>query len=183
MSLAMRRLKNIGWAALVFFVAILLYPLSLKVATLHSDLTRVERDILQTKREISFLEAEVRTRASPDQLREWNRLLYGYNAPSANQYLEGDRALAELEGPLPDRPAVLVSASHSLGDVALSGSTERPATQLPPSADEEDGDAPAPTPKEQKVQHAKQLAQMERQLISDSTLTDLGRIARREEKR
>ena len=46
MSLAMKRLKNLGWLALVFMVAILLYPLSLNVAALHSDLVAVDRHIL-----------------------------------------------------------------------------------------------------------------------------------------
>jgi hypothetical protein len=75
MTLAMKRLKNIGWLALVFMVAVLLYPLSLNVAALHSDLTRIDRDILETRQEISFLQAEIRTRASVAQLEEWNQLL------------------------------------------------------------------------------------------------------------
>jgi len=72
MSLAMKRLQNLGWLALVFMVAILLYPLSLNVAATHSDLVAVDREILETKREISFLQAEIRTRASLQQLEEWN---------------------------------------------------------------------------------------------------------------
>jgi len=81
MSLAMKRLQNLGWLALVFMVAILLYPLSLNVAATHSDLVSVDREILETKREISFLQAEIRTRASLQQLEEWNELLYGYQPP------------------------------------------------------------------------------------------------------
>ena len=57
MSLAMKRLKNIGWLALVFLVLITLYPLSLHVASMHSDLVNVDNKILSTKREISFLQA------------------------------------------------------------------------------------------------------------------------------
>ena len=57
MSLAMKRLKNLGWLALVFMVAILLYPLSLNVAAMHSNLVAVDREIMDTKREISFLQA------------------------------------------------------------------------------------------------------------------------------
>ena len=50
MTLAMKRIQNLGWLALVFAVAILLYPLSLNVAALHSDLVRMDQKIMETKR-------------------------------------------------------------------------------------------------------------------------------------
>ena len=96
MILAVKRLKTIGWIALIFIVAIALYPLSLSVATLRSDLTRTERDILRTRAEIRYLETEFATRASLAQLAMWNDLEYGYEAPSAAQYLDGERELANL---------------------------------------------------------------------------------------
>jgi hypothetical protein len=111
MSLAMKRLKNLGWLALVFMVAILLYPLSLNVAAMHSDLVAVDREILDTKREISFLQAEIRTRASLQQLEEWNELLYGYQPPSAEQFVNGEAALAGLTGDLPDTKPVMMAAA------------------------------------------------------------------------
>ncbi len=97
MILAVKRLKTIGWIALIFIVAIALYPLSLSVATLRSDLGRVERDILRTRAEIRYLETEFATRASLTQLAMWNDLEYGYEAPSAAQYLDGERELANLD--------------------------------------------------------------------------------------
>ena len=112
MSLAMKRLKNLGWLALVFMVAILLYPLSLNVAATHSDLVAVDREILETKREISFLQAEIRTRASLQQLEEWNELLYGYQPPSADQFVNGEAALAGLTGDLPDTKPVMMAAAN-----------------------------------------------------------------------
>lgn len=96
MILAVKRLKTIGWIALIFIVAIALYPLSLSVATLRSDLGRVDRDILRTRSEIRYLETEFATRASLTQLAMWNDLEYGYEAPSAAQYLDGERELANL---------------------------------------------------------------------------------------
>ncbi len=111
MSLAMKRLKNLGWLALVFMVAILLYPLSLNVAAMHSDLVAVDREILDTKREISFLQAEIRTRASLQQLEEWNELLYGYQPPSAEQFVNGEAALTGLTGDLPDTKPVMMAAA------------------------------------------------------------------------
>lgn len=111
MSLAMQRLRNLGWLALVFMVAILLYPLSLNVAATHSDLVAVDREIMDTKREISFLQAEIRTRASLQQLEEWNELLYGYQPPSADQFVNGEAALASLTGDLPDAKPVMMAAA------------------------------------------------------------------------
>jgi hypothetical protein len=111
MSLAMKRLRNLGWLALVFMVAILLYPLSLNVAAMHTDLVAVDREILDTKREISFLQAEIRTRASLQQLEEWNELLYGYQPPSADQFVNGEAALASLTGDLPEAKPVMMAAA------------------------------------------------------------------------
>ena len=112
MSLAMQRLRNLGWLALVFMVAILLYPLSLNVAAMHSDLVAVDREIMDTKREISFLQAEIRTRASLQQLEEWNELLYGYQPPAADQFVNGEAALASLTGDLPETKPVMMAAAN-----------------------------------------------------------------------
>jgi hypothetical protein len=116
MTLAMKKLHNIGWLALVFMVAILLYPLSMNVATVHSDLMSVDRKIRDTKREISFLQAELRTRASMQQLQEWNKVLYGYQSPTAEQFLNGENALASLSGARPESKPVLVSVMSDSGE-------------------------------------------------------------------
>jgi len=97
-KLAVKRLEGIGWLALVFLVAILLYPLSLSVATLRSDLARTDRQIVETKKEIRYLETEFSARANLRQLENWNKLEFGYNSPQAAQYLDGERALANLGG-------------------------------------------------------------------------------------
>jgi hypothetical protein len=115
MTLAMKRLKNIGWLALVFLVLIMLYPLSLHVASMHSDLVNVDHKIMSTKREISFLQAELRTRASLQQLEEWNKLLYGYQPPTAAQFLEGEAELASIGGSSPVAKPVMVAVSSSDG--------------------------------------------------------------------
>ncbi|MBL0020834.1 MAG: hypothetical protein IPP23_00055 [Sphingomonadales bacterium] len=86
MTLAMKRIQNLGWLALVFAVAILLYPLSLNVAALHSDLVRMDQKIMETKREISFLEAELSTRANVQQLEEWNQLSMAMNHPPLHSF-------------------------------------------------------------------------------------------------
>jgi hypothetical protein len=114
MSLAMKRLKNLGWMALVFLVAILLYPLSLNVASLHSDLVVIDNKILKTKQEISFLQAELRTRANMQQMEEWNKLEFGYAPPTAEQFMQGEAALAEHgEQAVPLKPVIGCSGWHS----------------------------------------------------------------------
>ncbi len=119
MSLAMKRLKNIGWLLLVFLVALMLYPLSLNVAARHSDLVILDKKIQDTQREIDFLEAEIRTRASMAQLEEWNDVLYGYAPPTAAQFIEGERILADAGNRNSLSKPVLVSVE--LGGVAPSG--------------------------------------------------------------
>ena len=98
MKLAVKRLENIGWLALVFLVAILLYPLSLSVATLRSDLANTNNKIVSVKKDIRYLETEFSARANLRQLEYWNKLEYGYVAPKAGQFLEGERVLANLGG-------------------------------------------------------------------------------------
>ena len=96
MILAFKRLKNLGWVALVFIVIISLYPLSLSVGALRSNLERTETDIVKVKKELRYLETEFATRASMQQLEQWNHLEYGYTSPTADQFLEGERALANV---------------------------------------------------------------------------------------
>ncbi len=120
MKLAAKRLENIGWIALVFFVAILLYPLSLSVAALRSDLMRVDRNIVKVKQEIRYLETEFDTRANLRQLERWNRLEYGYGHPRAAQYLEGERALANL-GNVGARKKTKVAVLVTMDDVPPAG--------------------------------------------------------------
>ncbi len=148
MSLAMKRLKNIGWLALVFLVLITLYPLSLHVASMHSDLVNVDNKILSTKREISFLQAELRTRASMQQLEEWNDLQFGYSAPTADQFLKGEAELASLGGQSPITKPVMVAASTSDG-VAPAGIIGSVMARMPSTADIGSSTKDVTTPKSQ----------------------------------
>jgi hypothetical protein len=120
MKLAVKRLEGIGWLALVFVVAILLYPLSLSVATLRSDLTNTDKKIISVKKEIRYLETEFSARANLRQLEHWNKLEYGYSSPKASQYLEGERALANLGGKNLRKP-VKVAVISTMDKVAPAG--------------------------------------------------------------
>ena len=188
MTLAMKQMRNIGWLALVFIIAILLYPLSLNVAAVHSDLVRLDRKVLETKREISFLEAELSTRASVAQLDEWNQLLYGYEPPTAEQFLDGESALASLGGSEPIVKPVMVSVAASDG-VAPAGTVGQPGAAASRLSD----DAPsekkiALNTKEKPVEHnengptqrTEDLAKMDAQLLSDTVLHDIQKRSKQE---
>ena len=192
MSLAMKRLKNLGWLALVFLVAILLYPLSLNVAALHSDLVRVDRRILDTKREISFLQAELRTRASMQQLEEWNDLLYGYEPPTVAQFVDGESALAGLGGETPATKPVMVAASagdgaapkgmigaarNSDSDMAVSDKPERKQSAPVKFAKVDRVDLPKPD-----QTRTERLARIDQKLLSDDFMRDISMKADKERK-
>lgn len=193
MSLAMKRLKNLGWLALVFMVAILLYPLSLNVAAMHSDLVAVDREILDTKREISFLQAEIRTRASLQQLEEWNELLYGYQPPSAEQFVNGEAALAGLTGDLPDtKPVMMAAAEVDVRQaVAEPESAKETVVETPKLAVNdtpifanpvERAAAKAEAPKVEQTR-TERLARMDEKLLSDDLLRDISAKAAKERRR
>ncbi len=187
MSLAMKRLKNLGWLALVFIVAILLYPLSLNVAALHSDLVAVDREILDTKREISFLQAEIRTRASLQQLEEWNELLYGYQPPTAAQFVDGEAALAGLSGDLPVTRPIMIAASMSDGAApsGLIGAPRNSETFDNYEASEQTKPALVANVDAPKVEQTRteRLARMDEKLLSDDLMRDISVKADKERKR
>ncbi len=120
MKLAIKRLEGMGWLALVFLVAILLYPLSLSVATLRSDLARTDYKIVEVKKDIRYLETEFSARANLRQLEEWNKLEFGYASPRASQYLDGERALANLGGKDLRKP-MQVAVISSMEDISPAG--------------------------------------------------------------
>lgn len=205
MSLAMKRLQNIGWLALVFLVAIMLYPWSLHVASVHSDLVAVDKKIRDTKREIGFLQAELRTRASLQQLDEWNELLYGYQPPTAEQFLSGENALAQLNNEAIIIKPVMVSSMDQAG-VAPAGVIGSPTAKMASvSADNapvsKQSEPNTEKKKEVKVamaevkespdqpatpvitERTQKLASIDKKLLSDDLMSDLKKKSEKERKR
>lgn len=121
MSSSMNPLKNFGWFAIIIMVVMLLYPLSLNVASLRGDLVAIDKDILSTKKEINYLQAEIKARANLQQLEEWNELLYGFKSPSAAQFADGEKALANLGGKAENIKPVLVSVKELSNGEAPAG--------------------------------------------------------------
>lgn len=192
MTLAMKRIQNLGWLALVFAVAILLYPLSLNVAALHSDLVRMDQKIMETKREISFLEAELSTRANVQQLEEWNQLLYGYEPPTAAQFLDGERALASLGGAAPVVRPVMVSAAKidgvepagiigKPGAVPVAITREEVAELERPVKIALNGDREQPVVKPET--RTEKLAKIDERLLSDGLMREIEKKSTQERRR
>ncbi len=189
MSLAMKRLKNIGWLALVFLVAILLYPLSLNVAAMHSDLVKVDRQILDTKRDISYLQAELRTRASLAQLQEWNKLEFGYAPPTPEQFIDGESALANLDGHAPVIKPVMVATSvvpaGIIGNSPTVSSADVAIYDTPSVVAKTDKKAAAQSEKETEpaITRTQKLAQIDEKLLSDDVMKDISRRSQSEKLR
>lgn len=112
MNLTRDRLHSIGWAFVLSICAALTAGLALRVNAAKSQVHEAERSIVHLRHEIIFLETEFQTRANQQQLRRLNDLEFGYQAPMAAQYIEGERHLAGLGKPrAPGAPAPIRMAS------------------------------------------------------------------------
>ncbi|CAO1654373.1 hypothetical protein [Parasphingorhabdus sp. NYA22] len=190
MKLAIKRLEGMGWLALVFLVAILLYPLSLSVATLRSDLARTDHKIVEIKKDIRYLETEFSARANLRQLEDWNKLEFGYASPQASQYLDGERALANLGGKNLRKPVqvAVISSMEGIRPAGIIGSVFGTANAQDRNAD---GSAIGSNPglattvrdsgSAQGLGGAQarttRVAHMEEKLLDDGLVRDLGRKA------
>lgn len=93
------RIRQIGWALVLGICFALLLALTFKVNAVKSDVRLAERQIIAAQRAKLLLETEFETRASQQQLSDWNAVEFGYAAPRADQYLESERQLAALGTP------------------------------------------------------------------------------------
>ncbi len=186
MKLAFKRLEGMGWLALVFLVAILLYPLSLSVATLRSDLARTDARIVEVKKEIRYLETEFGARANLRQLEDWNKLEFGYASPVADQYLDGERALANLGGKDLRKPVqvAVLSSMDGIKPAGIIGSvfgTARAQARNPDgSAIGSDASVARPTTAVGAAglqNRTTRVAHLEDKLLDDGLVRDLGRKA------
>lgn len=183
MLMAARKLQGIGLVLLVLVFAMMLYPVSLKVAATRSELSRIEKQIDRTRDNIRYLESELAVRASMRQLEQWNAETFGYSAPSAGQYLSSERQLASLDRlprargandvapvlmamvtpvALPDQAQVVPAAIKADAKPAIVQAADI-RTDTPPRM--------APT------RRREQLKMIEDQLLAESTLADLKRAA------
>jgi hypothetical protein len=102
--IAVKRLQSVLWVLLVTFGALSAYLVSLRVGAERNELAKVKAQIASTRSDIRYLETEFGARASLRQLERWNAEDFRYSAPTAAQYLNGERALANLDGVEPNGP-------------------------------------------------------------------------------
>ncbi len=93
------RIRRIGWFAALAICAMLYAALHLKVHAVSSDVIRAERQIVALEQQKVLLETEFQTRSNQLQLEEWNRVDFGYVAPTASQFLDDERQLASFGSP------------------------------------------------------------------------------------
>jgi hypothetical protein len=120
--IAVKRLQSLFWVLVVALGALGAYLISLRVATERNELVRVQTQIAVEHANIRYLETEFSARSSMRQLERWNVDDFRYSTPSAAQYLEGERALAHLDGIQPNGPAyvappVMVAMLETPGDL------------------------------------------------------------------
>jgi len=105
MNLTRDRLHTIGWGTALAICFALTLVLTFRVNAMKSEVHLANRQIAQLTQEKMFLETEFEARANQQQLKALNDVDFGYEAPTAGQYLASERQLALLGKPVgPDAP-------------------------------------------------------------------------------
>jgi hypothetical protein len=129
--------RSLGWMAVLAVCLALVVILSFKVHAVKSEVLLAERQILALERETLLLETEFETRASQRQLAAWNAVEFGYEAPRADQFLDGERQLASLgqrrgpDAPSPIRLARVDTGTDGDGTAADTGPMRSPVSGAP----------------------------------------------------
>ncbi|HYE29360.1 MAG TPA: hypothetical protein VEA61_14160 [Allosphingosinicella sp.] len=91
-----RGFKSVIWVATIGSAALGCYMVSLRVATERNELAKVERQIIEARRDIRSLQTELGTRGRMTQLEQWNAEVLALSAPSSAQFLKDEFTLARL---------------------------------------------------------------------------------------
>ena len=117
MNLTRDRVRSIGWAFVLTVCFALTMALTFRVNAVKSQVRLAERQLVSLQRHKLFLETEFEARSNQQQLKAINDVEFGYEAPRAEQYIEGERMLASLgKARGPDAPAPIRVASAADGD-------------------------------------------------------------------
>ena len=117
MNVTRDRLRSFGWAFVLTVCFALTVALMFRVNAVKSQVRLAERQIVELRQQKLFLETEFETRACQQQLRSLNDIEFGYAAPTARQYLEGERQLAAFgKARAADAPAPIRVASAASDD-------------------------------------------------------------------
>lgn len=90
------RLRQTGWFVLLALCAAIFLVLTFHVNSVKNKVHLAERSIIALELEKQTLEIEFEARANQQQLANWNKIDFGYEAPKADQYLDSPRQLAAL---------------------------------------------------------------------------------------
>lgn len=126
------RARSIGWAAILAICFGLTIALTFRVNAVKSQVRLAERQIIALRTEQSMLDTEFETRANQQQLRTLNAVEFGYEAPTARQYLENERQLAALGKPRGPNAPEMIRVAHN--DVQRTGDSAFPAMGNPLAA-------------------------------------------------
>ena len=117
MNLTRDRVRSFGWAVILTVCLVLTLVLTFRVNAIKSQVRLTERQIVALKQEKINLETEFETRANQQQLRAVNDVEFGYEAPKADQYIEGERQLAVFGKPSgPGAPSPIRVARQDVGE-------------------------------------------------------------------
>jgi hypothetical protein len=131
MMVAGSRMRQIGWLASIGLCVGLFAVLSFNVHAVKSEVLLAERQIVSLERQTMLLETEFETRASQHQLATWNAVEFGYEAPRADQYIDGERQLASLGLPAtPGAPSPIRVARADGPQQAQSKSGDKPRQEM-----------------------------------------------------
>jgi hypothetical protein len=138
-----RGFKSVIWVATVGSAALGCYMVSLRVATERNELAKVERQIIEARRDIRSLQTELGTRGRMTQLEQWNAEVLALSAPSSQQFLKDEFTLARLyrddptvaersaEVRLASAEAPAAEAAKPAAPAVVQAVAERPAAAAP----------------------------------------------------
>jgi hypothetical protein len=121
MNLTRDRVRSIGWAFVLTVCFAALLALTFRVNAVKSQVRLAERQLVALRQEKLFLETEFEARSNQQQLKALNDVEFGYEAPRAEQYIEGERQLVALGkarapgAPTPIRVATAADDGDELG--------------------------------------------------------------------
>jgi hypothetical protein len=205
--IAVKRLQSVLWVLLVTFGALSAYLVSLRVGAERNELAKVRAQIVATRGDIRYLETEFGARAGMRQLERWNAEDFRYSAPTAAQYLNGERALASLDGVQPNGPVyvappVMVAMVQTPADLPAAAQAAQAAPASPAAtqvasdigiirtAHASDAVEKLSAPRARDsgaasaaARKAERMAMLDAKLLDDSTLGDLSAKAARERRK
>lgn len=90
--------RRIGWIAILAVCLVGYLMIVLNSNSVRSAVVQSERRIVRLEQQNMLLETEYLTRSSQAQLARWNRVDFGYSAPTAAQFIQSERELAAFGG-------------------------------------------------------------------------------------